>query len=598
MSDFYMPVSAALISILLLVVYCTKEKVKIKENDIYLVMLVCILLDSLLISYIFVSSNHVMRTKILNKCEYMVLVTWSACLCKYTHAVIHKKDKKHEKIHAVIQRIFTILVACEYLLIWCFRLDAECEGEMVKTITGPAAIFTFSCCAVHLLLCLVIILCNIRKVNKRVVPVFAFFGIAALSALTYYIDPSITGVSMGLAIVNLTMYFTIENPDVQMLEQVNLAKEQAQRASRYKTDFLSTMSHELRTPMNAIVGLAECIQNADTLAAAKEDAKDIVSASENLLEIINGILDISKIEAGKVEIAEKKYDLVDMTENLFKLVKTRVGEKPIEMNLTFSPNIPGVLYGDEMKIRQIMTNLLTNAIKYTDSGRIDFLINCTNVASEAHLTITVSDTGHGIKPEMMDFLFDRFKRLETSRNAGVEGTGLGLAISKQLVDMMGGTIEVHSVYGEGSAFTVKLTQRILSMERRETEKVKRVAQKYPNRHVLVVDDIEINRVVAKRLLELYEIEVELASSGAECIEKCKRKDYDLILLDDMMPKMSGTVTRRILSQMPGMKTPIVAFTANAIDGMREQYLSEGYADYISKPIESDELRRILSAFLK
>lgn len=598
MATAYLPGSAVIISAILLIMYCSKEKIKIKENDIYLVMLIAILLDSLLVTVIFVNPGvHVTMTKILNRCDYVMLVVWSACLCKYTHAVIHKKDEERSRRFVLTQKAIDALVIVESVLIWVLKIEAVLENGIAVAITGPVVFFTFGCCAVHLALCLVVILCNLKKATRQIVPVFIFIVIAAICALTYYLDSSISGVSMGLAIVNLTMYFTIENPDVQMLEKVNVAKEQAMRANQLKTDFLSSMSHEIRTPINAIVGLAECIQNDTTLDEAKADGRDIVIASENLLEIINGILDISKIEAGRMDVVNKEYDLVEVSENLSKLIKARIGEKTIELRMNFSKDIPGVIFGDETKVRQIMTNLLTNAVKYTDSGHIDFNIDCVNTDNVAKLTISVADTGHGIKKEAIDSLFDKFKRLEEDRNANIEGTGLGLAITRQFAELLGGTIEVESVYGEGSTFTFKVSQEIRSFERRQKNKVEETKKDYPGRKILLVDDIEINVMVAKRLLELYKIEVDTAMSGEECIEKCSAKTYDLVLLDDMMPKMSGLETLKNLQKLPSFNMPVVAFTANAIDGMRDSYLSEGYSGYLSKPIIKNELREVLENFL-
>lgn len=599
MSSIYMPASAVIISVILLVVYCVKDKIKIKENDIYLGMLVCILLDSLFVSAIFINAGEgesVTLTKFLNRCDYVALVVWSSCLCRYVHMVIHKRDDRPEKFE-ITRKVISGVTLFECALIWILRIEAVMENGLAKAITGPAVFFTFGCCALNLVTCLTIILLNIRKVTKQVVPVFMFLGIAAICAVTYYFDPNISGVSMGLAIVNMTMYFTIENPDVQMLEAVNLSREEALRANQAKTDFLSSMSHEIRTPINAIVGFAHCIENDETLDLAKQDAKDIINASENLLELINGILDISKIEAGKIEIDNREYDLVDTAEKLSKLIRARIGEKPIELRVSLAKDIPGVLFGDETKIRQVMTNLLTNAVKYTETGFIDYAIDCNAEDDVAYLTIAVSDTGHGIKEDVIGTLFNKFERLEEDRNSNIEGTGLGLAITKQFAEMLDGTIDVQSIYGYGSTFTFRVAQKIVSYERRATEKAVETQKEYPDRRILLVDDTAMNLVVAKRLLDLYKLEVDTASSGEECIAKCHSQNYDMILLDDMMPKMSGTETLGILKGDNSFDTPVVAFTANAIDGMRDNYINDGYSDYLSKPLVKDEMNRVLDKFL-
>ena len=599
MSNMYMPGAAAIISLILLIVYCSKEKIRLKENNIYLGMLICIMLDSLFVTTIyFLSDKSPLLVLIFNRCDYMMLVIWSGCLFLYAHMVIHKTDEAVGIIrYRIFRRIMVGFVLVECVLIWVLHIEGIVEEGVVVLIEGPVIYFTLSCCALHILFSLLVIICNIRKVTRKIIPVFICLAMAALIALTYYLDSSISGVSMGLAIVNLTMYFTIENPDVQMLEKVNIAKEQALRANLAKTDFLSSMSHEIRTPLNAIVSFAECIQHDDTLEMAKMDAKDIMTASNNLLEIVNGILDISKIEAERVEVIDKEYDLIELSENLSRLIRARIGEKPIELRIDFSEDIPGLLYGDETKMRQIMTNLLTNAVKYTDSGYVDFVIKCDNEADMANLKIIVKDTGHGIKDDVIAVIFDKFQRLEEDKNTNIEGTGLGLAITKKYVEMLGGSIEVQSVYGEGSTFIFKVSQKIHSLERKITETIIETREDYSGNSTLVVDDTEMNLMVARRILGLYKIDVDTASSGEECIEKCRTNAYDMIFLDEMMPKLSGIETLNILKENPDFAIPVIACTADAIDGMREKYIEGGFNDYLSKPIVKLELLRILKEYL-
>lgn len=600
MSNLYMPVSAGIISVILLIIYCSKEKIKIKENNIYFIMLICILLDSLFVTVIYIQDlalGKLEYIKFFNRCDYVTLVAWSSCLCRYAYTVIHKNDENHQKWRDIMQQIISLGALCAIVLIWILRLDGICEGDKVLAITGPAVYFTFACCAVNVFLSILVILLNVKKATKQIAPVFICLVMAGVCAAVYYVDPGVSGVSMGLTIVNLTMYFTIENPDVQMLAKVNEAKEQALRANMAKTDFLSSMSHEIRTPINAIMGLADCIQNDESLDKAQEDAKDILMASETLLELINGILDISKIEAGRMEVTNKEYDLLKMTEKLGKLIKARIGEKPIDLRISLDKNIPGVLYGDEAKLRQIMTNLLTNAVKYTEEGYIDFKIDCTNVDDTANLTIAVTDTGHGIKEDMIDSLFDKFTRLEEDRNTQIEGTGLGLAITKQFIEMLEGTVDVNSKYGVGTTFTVHIAQKIRSYEQKAEEKTVEEQREYPGNRILVVDDIPTNLIVAKRFLELLKVDVDTASSGEECIQMCGAQRYNMVLLDDMMPKMSGTETLNELKKLPSFDMPVIAFTANALDGMSDSYINDGYSDYLSKPIVKAELRRVLDKFL-
>ena len=392
------------------------------------------------------------------------------------------------------------------------------------------------------------------------------------------------------------MYFTIENPDLQLYNQMRFAKIKADQANNAKSDFLSSMSHEIRTPLNAIVGLSENMQTETNMDEIHSNAKDVVDASYILLDIVNSILDISKIEAGKMEMVNTNYNLKSEVKKLVKLLETRIGEKDLKLVTNISDEIPNVLYGDVNKVKQIITNLVTNAIKYTDRGEVDFTIDAENKDDKCKLTITVKDTGRGIKEEQLKHLYEKFERLESDKNTTIEGTGLGLAITKQLVGMFKGTITVDSIYGKGSTFTVTLTQDIkegvILEEHNETEQ-----QKYNNVKVLVVDDSSLNLKVADTILRKYNIETELVTSGQESIEKCKTNKYDIVFMDIMMPSMSGEETLKKLKEIKDFNTPVVALTADAMEGKKEIYLSEGFIDYLSKPIQRPELEEVLGKIL-
>ena len=361
------------------------------------------------------------------------------------------------------------------------------------------------------------------------------------------------------------------------------------------------MSHEIRTPLNAIVGFSNLLLDDKNLPdSAKDEVNDIVMASDNLLEIVNGILDISKIEAGKLEIVNTEYEVNKVIKELVSLTKGRLGDKPIELITKFDESIPSVLYGDASRLKQICVNILTNAVKYTKKGSITFTINSIVKNGVCRLIISVEDTGIGIKQENIGKLFNKFERLDLEDNVTIEGTGLGLAITKRLVDLMNGNIVVQSVFGKGSKFTVSIDQRIvenptIKLEEQETfDKVK-----VNDKLVLVVDDNKINLKVAERLLETYGVKTECVESGFICIDNLKSgKKYDLILMDDMMPRMSGVETlKKIKSEIKDFNIPVVALTANALTGMKEKYISDGFDDYLAKPINKEQLNRVINEYL-
>ena len=469
--------------------------------------------------------------------------------------------------------------------------------------TGLATKFAF---IVILSTCFVMILYLI-KFRKKITekgfwPIILLLVLMFASTMIQAANPQLLLFNPVLTIVTVLMYHTIENPDVRMIEQLNIAKDQAERANNAKSDFLSNMSHEIRTPLNAIVGFSQALSEEELPLQAQEEVKDIMMASETLLDIVNGILDISKIEANKLEIVDTEYSFNTILNELVALTKARLGEKPLEFRCSFDPSIPPYLYGDKVRVKQVILNLLTNAVKYTKEGWIEFKVSSIQKNGICRLIVSVEDSGIGIKKESIDKLFTKFERLDIEKNNTIEGTGLGLAITKKLLELMGGQIVVQSVYGKGSKFTIALDQKIVTNPTIAIESNKvSIAEVFDlsNRKILIVDDNKINLKVAIRLLKDYNCQIETAESGFECIEKIKSGNvYDLILMDDMMPKMSGVETLHHLKENPAYNIPTVALTANAISGMKEKYLQEGFNDYLAKPIEKTELYRVLVKFLQ
>lgn len=595
------------ITVFIMILYFSVKRISTRSHKVYSALLIVSVLYLIFDRVTVYTVNHIetvpaLWNQIMHRCFLMSLVACIYLIYRYVLLMIFR-ERPTRRGSFVLLILSTIAAGGLPLY---YRIT-----EKGNYSYGPAAYVTYVTVAVYTGMLMYSLIRNYKEMEKKKREIILLTVIFQVAVSIYQAVFPLSLIScLGITLVNLGFFLTVESPDVHLIEQLKEEKELADGANRAKSTFLASMSHEIRTPIHAVMGMSEMILRESKEEETLSYAGDIHSAAGSLLNIVNDILDFSKIESGRMEILSVSYQLSSLIHDIYLLIADRAEKKGLMLQIHVDEALPSTLYGDDIRLKQIVINLLTNAVKYTESGSVTLNITGTVQNETCELLVQVKDTGIGIREEDIRKLFQVFERIEEKRNRTIEGTGLGINITQQLLTLMGSTLQVESVYGEGSCFSFRLKQKVIQgepignlEERLQNEKrqeVHRAGFRAPDVHVLVTDDIEMNRRVFRGLLKQTEIRVAEAASGQESLTKAREEKYDLIFMDNMMPDMDGIETmRRLKADVRGKntKTPIIMLTANAIAGAKEEYERAGFDGYLSKPIDPKKLEAMICRFL-
>lgn len=599
-----MEIACFLVLVLMAVMYFTAKREKTKIHRIFSVILVLSMINLVLdgctiytvnnLDSIPVWMNSILHRLFLGTIEVIFYFV-------YYYIVLLVESESEDCLNFF--RVGALLAA---MVLWClpFLPIYYVETEKGNYSYGPVVYMVYVCMAIYMFLSIITLARHWKQIHaKKKVVVGMALGIEVVISVYQMVHPLALASGMGIMLINLSFYLTMENPDIVLVEQVRREKYKADEANAAKSIFLSNMSHEIRTPMNAIVGMAEIMLRTDMTEEQREYVTNIKSSGNALVSIVNDILDISKIEAGKMELVDDVYELRLMLSDIRMIIQNRIGDKPIDLLYEIDENLPRKMYGDGLRLRQVIINLMNNAVKFTDEGYVKLTMRQEEKSEdELLLYVSVTDTGQGIREEDLQKLFGAFEQVDIKKNKGREGTGLGLSISSQLIGMMGGKLEVRSEYGVGSEFFFSIRQKTVSGETEEQEMQDGESMNFvaPEAKVLIVDDNELNLKVAIGLLAPLKMQIDVAESGKKSLDMVQKKKYDIIFMDHMMPVMDGVETTERLRQMEGAyykEVPVIALTANAMTEAQKVFAEAGMNGFVAKPIDMRQLCAVIQKWL-
>ena len=584
-------ITGIMFTLLLILVFKIKKKNNLLSNNTFFILSLSLLIGfilELIINFLSTLTLKPVMLEVYTKLYLIFIVCWFSIFSVYTFLI----SKKDDTLNKTIMILYALLTLVSSLSIILLPLNID-TTNFIYLSGNSINIFKV------LLPSMLCILFLRTILNRNVISItkcnYIYVALILLSICTFLeLKYELNIITTILLFITYLVFLTIENPALKEYEIINNLRLRALKANMNKTDFLSNISHELRTPLASIISSIDEIKNYNLPPEFKDTINDIVDSSSSLLDIVGNVIDINKIENKVYDIKEKDYSIKETVEKLIKMNTKKYNKENVIFKYFISESTPQNLFGDKTKIKEIINNVLDNSFKYTDKGSISLTINSEIVSDICNLIIEIKDTGIGIKSEDLNKIFNG-SDIDNEINSDVDRDGLGLLVTKNLVSLLGGTITVSSYYGSGSIFTIKIPQRL----KNELETIEQTnTTKFINKRILLVDDDKLNNRILKRLLNIYDIELDTCERGIECIDKINNGEhYDLILMDIMMPDMNGIDTLKKLKSNKNFNTKVVALTADALSTSKNKYIKTGFTDYIPKPFKKEELDQKLKELL-
>lgn len=597
-SGVFFPICAIPFSLLVIILFFKKEHVKNPETKIYQVLIVSNLIGLIIeVLCTYASIIHGEMPGLSNfiyKSYLVYLITWTSLFTLYIYTI---SKKNHERINNAKKMLFSTIYFIAISLIYVLPIELVLKDNFqTRYTTGPGVSFTYLICGILVGVILVMLIKNIKNIlTRKYIPVFVFFIVGTLSMIIQYVFPQLLLLTYAETFVCVIMYFTIENPDLQMLREFHKAREYAENSNMEKSNFLFAMAKEVKEPILKINRISKNVLMQDDMELIKHNVSQIKYSSNNLLELVNKVLDINSIESRKVSVRESKYNTSNLFKGIISQTELKLKEKVVEFRPKYDETIPKELYGDSIRIRQIINTLLDNAIKHTDEGFIELNVNSIVKHDICRLIITVEDSGKGMSQDIVEHILDK----NINKIDKIDDAKMDLGLVKTLLDLIGGTVMVNSEQGRGTKFTIVIDQKIVNAKSSKTiETVEKYEELYLNnkRVMLVINDEKLSKQL-NTYLKKYPIEVVTVSMGQTCLERIRNNEkYDLIIMEDNLEKLSHENTLRKLKDIQGFKTPVVLLTNLKEINEREEYLKLGFTEVVTLPIKKEQVSELAHTY--